>query len=699
MRARIGPDKPTLVLLLCVLLGLFVLGPLGSVFAELDEPPRATESADWKQSESTLQDGGTELEGRRPAGPGAREVVVMDNLRRGVLIAVSWTFLVVGLVLVVLTLRKTYIWLRAVQKARVPPTRYFNLQLEVRGRGRELGLYNFDYYPVEVAAAGSADLLLPDVEDSRSRLRIDYRQGQAHLLSDSSVIVNGVPKQEKPLKQDDRIIFGPYRLLFKDASIKEQPAPVPGKPVFVWLFPVVTVLLALSILFKQAGVGPEDNMLLTKAAELNSAGLQSTEPVLPVVAEVAGPPPLKTPDRETAAVTQNPPAQQSTAGAIVKTDSPSRQETPAVGDSPAAAEAAAPQPPAVREPVLISETPVATAAEVPAPRYVESSPATEVPTQSRSRASQRAPALQASVLGTIAPSGVQINGINPMEGLSFAKARIAPEIGRVKVRVIPPGRRPEYFKADILFIHAHPDDESIDFGSLMAMASRSDKRIVTLLFTDGESGLDLYPERMVGDIYPARDLSGGALSQVRVVEATRALSILGSEMYIRWGLVNRPYNTKRDEVPPDEVIRGWGGENQLVERLIEVLEGFKPTIVVSPDRHCAAYEHFEHEAVGQLVQTALERLRSSGEGFVKGYLVSIDPYQVDRYSGVTNVDARVREGESGLAYRSIQALALKEHVTQRDASVIGVNRLSHLPKEFYKALYWDLDLSLQEYLR
>jgi LmbE family N-acetylglucosaminyl deacetylase len=291
------------------------------------------------------------------------------------------------------------------------------------------------------------------------------------------------------------------------------------------------------------------------------------------------------------------------------------------------------------------------------------------------------------------------NGINAMEGLSFAKARTAPEIGRVKVRVIPPGRRPEYFKADILFIHAHPDDESIDYGSLMAMASRSDKRIVTLLFTDGESGLDLYPERMVGDIYPARDLSGGALSQVRVVEATRALSILGSEMYIRWGLVNRPYNTKRDEVPPDEVIRGWGGEDQLVERLIEVLEGFKPTIVVSPDRHCAAYEHFEHEAVGQLVQTALERLRSRGEGFVKGYLVSIDPYQVDRYSGVTNVDARVRDGESGLAYRSIQALALKEHVTQRDASVIGVNRLSHLPQEFYKALYWDLDLSLQEYLR
>ncbi len=81
--------------------------------------------------------------------------------------------------------------------------------------------------------------------------------------------------------------------------------------------------------------------------------------------------------------------------------------------------------------------------------------------------------------------------------------------------------------------------------------------------------MDLYPQRKVGDIYPARVLKGGALSQVLVVEATRALSILGSEMYLRWGLENRPYNTQRDVAPPEKVIRGWGGEEQLVDRLIE----------------------------------------------------------------------------------------------------------------------------------
>ena len=390
------------------------------------------------------------------------------------------------------------------------------------------------------------------------------------------------------------------------------------------------------------------------------------------------------PRREEEAVRQAPPS------AVADTIPPHRKVA-----------AVQPSPPPARKPVPSSEPPLETTAEVPAPRSVDTSPVKEETSLlTQSRATQQSPLFQTSVLATIAPPAFRNNGINPLEGLGFAKAKSVPEIGRVKVRVIPPGRPIEYFKADILFIHAHPDDESIDFGSLMAMASRSNKRIATLLFTDGESGLDLYPQRQVGDIYPARILAGGALSQVRVVEATRALSILGSEMYVRWGLVNRPYSTKADEVPPEEVIRGWGGEDRLVERLIEVLEGFRPTIVVSPDRKSGAYEHFEHEAVGQLVQTAIERLRrSGGASFLKGHLISIDPYQVDHYGGVTDVDAQARDFESGLAYRSIQALALQEHVTQRDAALIAVRRLSHLPREFYKALFWDLNLSLEDYLK
>jgi len=685
MRLPGKTDKSFNFLLLSLLLGLFFLGRGGFLFAELDEPPRGTEQAGFENLGEALQ--------------GDEDREILEDLRRGVLVSVSWIFLVVGLVLVSLTLRKTYLWMTAVRKASIPPTRYFNLQLQVRGRGGDLSLHSFDYYPIIVAAGGTADLLLPGFSDSQARFRIDYHHGQAHLSSENPVIVNGVPRRQKPLKQGDRIVFGPYRLGFKDASIQEQATAVPGKPVFAWQFPIVALLLALSVLFRQAGAAPENTMLLARAAQLQSPVHQEPAPQEPAAREQR--------PAEAATSKKDSSVSRATRGentAAARTDSHflrSAAEDPSASRQGLAAPEPVPEPaPAVR-PALSREPPVDAVVEVPEPQPVGSATPVgqEGSTLSFRRADRQPAMLQASVLGTFAPEAMQNDGINPLEAFSFTKKRSRPDIGRTKVRVIAPGRPVEYFKTDILFIHAHPDDESIDFGSLMARASRSNKRIVTLLFTDGESGLDLYPQRKVGDIYPARVLKGGALSQVRVVEATRALSILGSEMYLRWGLENRPYNTQRDVVPLEEVIRGWGGKEQLVARLIEVLEGFQPTVVVSPDSHSKAYEHFEHEAVGELVQAALERLRRGGSSSVKGYLVSIDPYQVDRYTGVTAVDAQIQDGESGFAYRAIQALALKEHLTQRDASVIGVSRLSHLPQEYYKALFWDLDASFEDYLK
>lgn len=732
MLQRTGTISFSLFFLLPVAVFLLLLG--GFLNAELDEPPQGTDQADAQVYGDAL--GASEGNALRRSAAGQtgvdggkeeRETALLEDLRRGVLISVSWIFLVIGLVLVSLTFRKTYLWLMAVQKAKVPPARYFNLQLQVRGRDGTLSLHNFDYYPVIVAASGTADLLLPGLSRSEDRFRIDYHRDQAHLSTDGSVIINGVPRRQKPLKQGDRIVFGSYRLDFKDASIQEQTAPIPGKPVFAWQFPIVALLLALSVLFKQAGAVPQDTML-AKAAQLQSAEQKSEGrrkyPAIPEqgssdveVVKVQEPRRSRQPTPVVESSSKRKEIPEENVASVVDKQI-TRAERDSVSSSSQTAPPARPTP--ARRPAVIRESPADTVIDVPAPLSVDGAPPDAVELRkgpgsrersalTHKRAVQQPPMLQASVLGTVASRPNQIAGIDPLEALSFeeasrpettpARTRSAPDIGRTKVKVVAPGRPVEFFKADILFIHAHPDDESIDFGSLMSWASRSGKRIVTLLFTDGESGLDLYPQRKVGDIYPARVLKDGALSQVRVVEATRALSILGSEMYLRWGLVNRPYNTQRDIVAPEEVIRRWGGEEHLLARLIEVLEGFQPTIVVSPDSHSKAYEHFEHEAVGHLVKAAVQRLLENGRSYVKGHLVSIDPYQVDRYSGVTGVDAQVQDSESGFTYRAIQTLALKEHVTQRDASVIGVSRLSNLPQEYYKALYWDLGQSLEQYLK
>ncbi len=274
-----------------------------------------------------------------------------------------------------------------------------------------------------------------------------------------------------------------------------------------------------------------------------------------------------------------------------------------------------------------------------------------------------------------------------------------PDIKRSKTMIIEPGMRADFFKADILFIHAHPDDESLDFGALMARAYRGGKRTVTILFTDGEAGIDQYPGRRVGENYPAYRLKGSRLAEVRIQEAGHALSILGSEVYIRLGLRNNPYNSLRDVLSLKEVIRRWGGESKNVETLVELLKGFRPDIVISPDDHSDAFEHFEHEAVGYIVKRALTVLRERGHYFVKGHLVSVDPLQKDRYKEVLGINAMERVPYSGLTFRAIQALALKEHITQRDASVVGLERLPNFKYEYYHKIRWAFDQPVQEYFK
>ena len=266
------------------------------------------------------------------------------------------------------------------------------------------------------------------------------------------------------------------------------------------------------------------------------------------------------------------------------------------------------------------------------------------------------------------------------------------------VQMVAPGEEIPYFKADILFIHAHPDDESLDFGGLMARALSSGRKSVIVLFTDGEAGIDQFPNRLTEGIYPAEDLTGNSLSVVRVQEAASAISILGSSLYIRLGLENFPYNSSRDVLPVDEVLAEWGGREALGVMLKGLIRGFEPDIVVSSDSNPDAYEHFEHKAVGQITMETLLELQEEGFDAVKGYLVSVDPFQKNLYDDLVHLDLMRIHPENGLSYREIQMAALKEHHTQGDASMIGVELLPNFRWEQYLKIFWSLDMSLEEYV-
>jgi hypothetical protein len=132
----------------------------------------------------------------------------------------------------------------------------------------------------------------------------------------------------------------------------------------------------------------------------------------------------------------------------------------------------------------------------------------------------------------------------------------------------------------------------------------------------------------------------------------------------------------------------------------KLLEGFRPTVVVSSDFNAEAFEHFEHKAAGSIVQYALRYLTAREDDFIKGYLVSVDPFQKKNlYPSLERIDMMERDPVTGLTYREIQFNALKEHQTQGDASLIGVELLPHYRWEQYYPHIWRLDTTLEAYIK
>ncbi len=269
-------------------------------------------------------------------------------------------------------------------------------------------------------------------------------------------------------------------------------------------------------------------------------------------------------------------------------------------------------------------------------------------------------------------------------------------IERRELVMVPPHAPLPPLDADALFIHAHPDDEAIDYGGLMARLSASGLEIVTVLLTDGESGLDQYPRRAVSAEYPAHDLKGSALSAVRVQETCAALSALGATHYVRLGLPNKPYHSVLMEEQVEDVLGRWGGEDQLVTELAAIIQHYRPEILVSPDEASEASEHFEHEATGYLVARTLERYGPFDT--VRVHLTSVDPLQRHVYPNALAVPLVGEVRGTPWDSRIPQARALKAHRTQRDSAVIGLEIRMLQRYEYYVPRFWAGSDSVMDYL-
>ena len=144
----------------------------------------------------------------------------------------------------------------------------------------------------------------------------------------------------------------------------------------------------------------------------------------------------------------------------------------------------------------------------------------------------------------------------------------------------------------IVFVHAHPDDESSQTAGMMALAARAGHRVVTVFATDGDHGQR--PEGMGddGDVVEHRRGEARAAARVLGVERLDWLGYRDSGM-TGWVQNDDPLCLHRADV------------DEAAGRFARILDREDADVVIGYDHH-GNYGHPDHIAVHRLTRRAAE---------------------------------------------------------------------------------------------
>ena len=147
--------------------------------------------------------------------------------------------------------------------------------------------------------------------------------------------------------------------------------------------------------------------------------------------------------------------------------------------------------------------------------------------------------------------------------------------------------------ATLVCFHAHPDDEAIATGGVMAAAAAAGHRVVLVTATRGEHG----------EPVPGVLADGEQLWERRVVETHRAGEILGVERveflgYVDSGMMGEPTNDHPDCFWQADV-------EEAAERLATILREVEADVLTVYDEH-GGYGHPDHIQVHRVGTRAAE---------------------------------------------------------------------------------------------
>ena len=172
----------------------------------------------------------------------------------------------------------------------------------------------------------------------------------------------------------------------------------------------------------------------------------------------------------------------------------------------------------------------------------------------------------------------------------------------------------------LMTVHAHPDDETIGTGGVMARYAAEGARVVCVTCTGGEHGEIVVPELDTPENH-------ARLGEMRVVELQRALAQLGpiEQRYLGYvdsGMMGTPENDAPGSL--------WQADFEAAtERLLALVEEFEPDVIVSYNDF-GGYGHPDHIRAALLAKAAFEQAAGNTHPPLKLYEIASASWRNER---------------------------------------------------------------------
>ena len=171
----------------------------------------------------------------------------------------------------------------------------------------------------------------------------------------------------------------------------------------------------------------------------------------------------------------------------------------------------------------------------------------------------------------------------------------------------------------ILFVHAHPDDESISTGATMAHYVAAGAHVTLVTCTLGEEG-EIHVPALAGLAAAEGDQLGG----YRVAELAAACAALGVSDHRFLGGAGRYRDSGMMGTPANEHARAfWAADlDEAAGALVEVIRETRPQVAVTYDPN-GFYGHPDHIQAHRVTMRAVELAAAEGIAPAKVYWTAV----------------------------------------------------------------------------